>query len=395
MNSNKPSYPEALLHWIWENRHWEFGDLQTSSGKKIRIHDPGSLNKSDGPDFSGAALTIGALRWHGDVEIHWSASDWRAHGHHDDANFNNVILHVVFEKTDRNSTRQDQTSIPTLCLSQFLSEPLQSFLDRYRSEPELPCAGQLSFISEEAFAKQLEKAHKEYFEQKVDDLLEFYDPSLPPSDAWIKMFAIALFDGLGISHNRTPMQKLAAGLIDGIDECSSRDELREWAYNLSGFNKRHPSPLDPTWKHKGCRPGNHPRPRIKQGADALWHIYSLPFDRWIRDGPDTLWQDLLDSISADPGLGRERSAILFGTVFLPALYSLGNLFFVQKLKNRSWELWRNHRAPIPSSLLKKLDHADISRSIYAQKLGAIYQLRSYCRPRNCQDCEVFKSAISP
>lgn len=394
MSSHRASYHEGLLHWIWENRHFEFRQLQTAGGYSVCIHDPGRHNISDGPDFTGAQVTIGDLRWYGDVEIHWKLHDWNAHRHHNNANFNNVVLHVVYEETTRQSLREDGTPIPTLCLSPYIAEPLQSFLDRYRRQPELPCSGQLSFISEEAFAKQLEKAHREYFEQKVNDLMEFYDPGLPPSRAWTKMLAIALCDGLGISHNRASMQQLAAALVERLPEISVPEEFRSQALKLAGFDKRYPTPLDISWNHKGCRPGNHPRPRVLQAADALWHIYKQPFAQWMHGNPQTLWQALVGSIEVEPSLGRERASILFGTVFLPALYSLGNLFFSSRLKTKSWELWRNHRAPIPDSLLKMLDNTRLSSDIYARKLGTIHQLRAYCRPRNCQECKVFKNAIS-
>jgi hypothetical protein len=394
MGSPQPLYHERLLHWIWEQQQFDFQQLYTACGKRIQLLNPGQHNQSDGPDFLGAEISIGHLRWYGDIEIHWRISDWNAHGHHQDPNFNNVILHIVFEETDHKSTREDGSTIPTLCLSSYLSDPLQSFLDQYQAQSKLPCAGQLSFISETAFEKQLEKAHQEYFEQKVDDLLEFYDPSLPPSKAWLKMFSIAFFDGLGISHNREPMRKLAANLTNKIHNISSREELRKQAIILSGINKRNRSSVDIRWKRKGCRPGNHPRPRIQQGVDALWYIYSLPFEQWMHKKPKQLWENLMNSISVTPSLGQERSSILFGTVFLPALYSLGNLLFSQQLKTQSWALWHSHRAKIPSSLLKIFNTTEIPTSFYKQKLGSIYQLRAYCRPRNCQDCKVFKCAIS-
>src|SRR5699024_8891550 len=112
---------------------------------------------------------------------HWKFEDWKAHGHHSDSNFSNVILHVVFDETTKTVQRTDRSRIPTLCLSKYIAKPLQSFLKHYLLSPRLPCAGHLSFISEEAFARQLDKAHKEYFEHKVDKLLEFYDPALSPS----------------------------------------------------------------------------------------------------------------------------------------------------------------------------------------------------------------------
>lgn len=394
MHNSDRAYHEGLLHWIWQNNYIEYNHLYTNRGKKVIIHNPGSLNKTDGPDFSGAEITIGKLRWYGNVEIHWQLSDWKHHQHQKDANFDNVILHIVFENTEQVIQRMDGSTIPTLCLAPFISKPLRSFVSQYRSHPQLPCAGQLSFISEEAFLRQLEKAHEEYFEQKVDDLLEFYDSDLPPSMAWKKMLTIALFDGLGISHNRLPMQKLAIKLFPVKGNVKDATELRQQAIRRSGIESPTNAISGFNWKHKGCRPGNHPFPRIGQGAYILWYIHALPFEHWGRKDPKLLWKNMKESISISPSLGEERSSILFGTVFLPALYFLGNLLYSEQLKNRSWRLWKNHQASLPKSLLQLLHDTSLPASIYAQKLGAVYQLRNYCRPRRCQNCEVFKSAIS-
>ncbi|HKK45948.1 MAG TPA: DUF2851 family protein [Balneolaceae bacterium] len=388
-----PIYHESLLHWVWKNRHVNYQDLQTTVGQEIIVHNPGTLNKSDGPDFSNAEITIGNLRWYGDIEIHWRLSDWTAHKHQEDVNFENVILHVVFEETECEIERRDGSTIPTLCLSACISASLHSFIKQYQSRPQLPCAGHLSFISEEAFQQQLEKAHKEYFEQKVNDLLAFYDSNLPPSMAWQKMLVIALFDGLGISHNRSPMQKLAKELFTKTANVQSADELREKAITISGISSNKKSVTTFHWKRKGCRPGNHPLPRIKQGADILWYVHRLPFKQWMNENPRTLWSNMRNSIDVNPSLGKERAEILFGTVFLPALYSLGDLFYSKQLTNTSWELWQTHQAHLPDSLLQILHDTSLPASIYAQKLGTIYQLRTYCYPRKCQYCEVFKSAI--
>ncbi|WP_441000314.1 DUF2851 family protein [Fodinibius sp. SL11] len=394
-NSGAP-YHEKLLHWIWENRHFDFRNLMTIDGQKVQLHNPGQINKSDGPDFTSAEVSIGNLRWFGNIELHWSLSDWKAHNHHADPNYNNVILHVVYNRANNCSRRNDATAIPTLCLRPYLSQPLQSFIAQYQGNPELPCAGQFAFISEQAFAQQLHKAHKEYFEQKVDDLLSYYDPSLPPSQAWVKMLAVGLFDGLGISHNRDQMRKLANQLCKVSIDTFSKNEFRIQAVQLSRISAdcNHSDKKDISWNHKGCRPGNHPRLRIQQGAELFWQIHHRPFEEWLQNNPKKLWKDLLDNIQTKPSVGQERASILFGTVFLPSMYFLGNLFFKEELKKRCWLLWQKHEAHIPSSLLTLFENTDISPSIYKQKLGSIYQLRSYCRPRNCQNCKVFKSAIS-
>lgn len=392
--SNRHSYHEALLHWIWKERQFDPRGLATADGDTVQIHEPGAPNPTDGPDFTAAELTIGNLRWYGDVEIHWRIGDWRSHGHHRNSNFDNVILHVVFEETTENIQRSDGGSIPTLCLKPALSQPLDHFLGQFREGSAIPCAGSLSYISEEAFARQLQKAHKEYFEEKVDKLLDHYDPSLPPSAAWKKLFSIAFADGLGIAHNRSQMQTLAKALITQIPEADSKQTLRSTATRLSGLNSTKDSSINISWNHKGCRPGNHPKHRIRQAADALWFIHQEPSERWITTKIDKQWENFLDAISTSPSIGRERGSILFGTVFLPAMYCLGNLFHASKLKSQSWELWQQHQAQIPNSLLKQLHQTNLPPSLYRKKLGTVYQLREYCQPHNCQHCKVFKNAIS-
>src|SRR5699024_3300426 len=153
-------------------------------------------------------------------------------------------------------------------------------------------------------------------------------------------------------------------------------------------------PILINWKHKVCLHNNLPELRIIQCALVLWYIWHLPFERWLRDDPKQLWQELQDAITHKPSLGKERADILFGTVFLPALYSLGNLFHHRSLKQQSWQLWKSHRVRLPGSLLRKLRQTNLNTELYAYKLGTIHQLRHYCGTGRCQKCFVFKNAIS-
>lgn len=395
MPDTQATYHERLLHWIWKTHHFDSRNLQTISGEPIQLHDLGRLNTSDGPDFSSAAMTIGSLRWYGDVEIHWRHSDWRAHHHDGDPRYDNVILHVVFRETDRRVLRSDASPIPTLWLEPYLTKPLASFLSQYLEHPQLPCAEHLSYISEEAFDRQLRKAHREYFEQKVEDLLAFYDADLPPSQAWLKLLAIALFDGLGISQNRSPMRQLARQLFDMLPNTRSPEALQQQARKSSGLFGPDPRPDSLLWNHKGCRPSNHPEHRIMQGVLALCHIYQRPFKEWLTNDPEKLWNDMLRQIDTTPALGTERGDILYGTVFLPALYLLGRLFFAHNRESTAWERWQAHRVRLPKSLLRPLSQTGLSPALYRKKLGTIHQLRHYCRAGRCQQCFVFKNAISP
>ena len=88
---------ERLLQFIWQFQYFNKSDLVTASGEQVQIINPGLFNTNQGPDFLNARLVIGAATWAGTVELHLKTSDWNKHGHQEDKNYANVILHVVWE----------------------------------------------------------------------------------------------------------------------------------------------------------------------------------------------------------------------------------------------------------------------------------------------------------
>ena len=69
----------------------------TTSGKSIQIISPGIINVSSGPDFLDFALMINGKVIVGDAEFHRKSNEWLQHNHDSDENYENVILHIVFE----------------------------------------------------------------------------------------------------------------------------------------------------------------------------------------------------------------------------------------------------------------------------------------------------------
>ena len=92
---------EEFIYYLWENRLLSL-DLETTDGEEIKIISVGNRNYNSGADFINARIKIGGALWAGQVEIHIRASDWFKHNHHLDDNYNNVILHVVYEYDTNN-----------------------------------------------------------------------------------------------------------------------------------------------------------------------------------------------------------------------------------------------------------------------------------------------------
>lgn len=85
---------EKELQWAWNKKLIQGKEINT--GFPIQIIHQGFWNiNRPGPDFDNAIIRIQNIIWYGAVEIHYKSSEWWAHGHHENLNYNNVILHVV------------------------------------------------------------------------------------------------------------------------------------------------------------------------------------------------------------------------------------------------------------------------------------------------------------
>ncbi len=87
---------------------------ETVSGKRLQILSPGEFNVHGGPDFLDAAILIEGLVNVGDIEFHRNASEWLAHGHSDNSDYDNVILHIVLN----NDKELDVHSMETLIINE-------------------------------------------------------------------------------------------------------------------------------------------------------------------------------------------------------------------------------------------------------------------------------------
>ena len=101
---------ERLLQFIWQFQYFNKNELTTAEGEVVQVIVPGQHNINQGPDFSNSKILIGNTTWAGTIELHIKTSDWIKHKHQQDKNYNNVILHVVWE--DDGSRSGLQNSVP-------------------------------------------------------------------------------------------------------------------------------------------------------------------------------------------------------------------------------------------------------------------------------------------
>lgn len=156
---------ERLLQYIWQFQHFNKSELKTASGETLSILNQGQINYHQGPDFLHAKIRLGAHIFVGNIEMHIRASDWIKHQHDGDANYRNIILHVVWE----NDLEAGRSQLPTLELMDRIPRMLlQRYAQFDKPGQEIACRGQLHQVEEIVWKKWKEGLLTERLQRKSD-----------------------------------------------------------------------------------------------------------------------------------------------------------------------------------------------------------------------------------
>lgn len=158
---------ENLLHFVWKLKLFSTAQLKSANGEIIEIISAGAANLNAGPDFLNAKLVINNQLWAGNVEIHLNSSDWYAHNHETDENYDSVILHVVWENNVA-VFRKTNEPIVTLELKNYISKEL---LDSYRqlfskNKNWINCEKDIASIDSFILTNWIERLYVERLENK-------------------------------------------------------------------------------------------------------------------------------------------------------------------------------------------------------------------------------------
>ncbi|PIE99875.1 MAG: hypothetical protein CR994_08925 [Maribacter sp.] len=202
---------EDLLHFVWKYRMLQLQELATDQNEPLVIVDVGSHNHRSGPDFFNAKVRIDGQLWAGNVEVHVNASDWYAHRHEEDANYDNIILHVVWHD-DMAIYRRDRTKIPTLELKKYIPKDIlvnyRRLFDK-RSTKFINCENDISSLDAFTMKNWIERLYIERLEQKsvfIQSLLE------DSKNDWEKVAFMLLLKNFGLNINGQSFLSIAQTL---------------------------------------------------------------------------------------------------------------------------------------------------------------------------------------
>ena len=220
---------EDLLHFIWKYKRVPLLDLSTSDGELVSIIDVGTHNHLSGPDFFNARVEIGGQHWAGNVEIHIKSSDWYAHEHEEDPNYQNVILHVVWED-DISVFRKDGSVIPTVELEKYVSPELltayQNLFDK-KKYTFINCEATISGIDDFVIQNWIERLYLERLERKSVFVFELLQKS---KNDWDQVLFSKLLKNFGLKINGEAFGSLSNALEFTIvrklkSKCSQLESL--------------------------------------------------------------------------------------------------------------------------------------------------------------------------
>jgi hypothetical protein len=220
------------------------------------------------------------------VEVHFHASDWRAHGHPANPAYHGVALHVLLfppEKSELPVHQGDGAEMPTLVLLPLLHRDLEEYAaddaleaitarDEWRRFAELgrKTTGEIqSILRAKAAERWRQKAH--FAQLRIRKL------------GWMEAVHQTALEILGYRRNRAAMLTIAA-----------RYPLAAWARepDLAHVHEEGRA----FWQLHGVRPANHPRTRLRQYA------------AWNRACPD--WPERLIRLTGElPEGGPGQTAV--------------------------------------------------------------------------------------
>jgi len=437
---NRIKFSEKQAALIWQQVTGK--ELASAEDELVSVIYPGRANGDNGPDFRDAVIANKSHLTKGDVEVHVKSSDWYSHKHHADAEYNNVILHVVMWHDCNSATLlKSGKPVPVLCLAKALRH--QAYLLPYQ---QLPCSQILDRIDRQTLKKLLNAAGEERFKQKAmyfhADILRPALSALSAGEEAGQVLFRGIMRALGYAKNTKPFEELAdrmplnfiesreglalkqalllgtAGLLPSQrwqEKFAREKEVQELEQIWQSVGKKVKTMKEGDWIFSHIYPNNSPVRRIiaqsylleryceeKLLAGMLQLVKGAPLpgghrvlENSLTVAGDGYWQDHFDfdvrsktKISAL--LGNSKAGEIAVNVILPFTFSWGELANEEKLTEHAIELYRNYpklaENCITRHMKKQFGLKEPFDFTACHQQGLIHIFRNYCREGRCSQC---------
>ncbi|MCW4467391.1 DUF2851 family protein [Flavobacterium sp. MFBS3-15] len=228
---------EDFLHHVWLYKKFSLQELKTVQGDPIEIINAGQYLQHSGPDFFNAQLIIGGQKWAGNVEIHIKSSDWYLHSHENDPNYDNVVLHVVWDH-DTEVMRRDNSEIPVLELKHYTDPKLlQSYNALAATKTWIYCEKELATMESFLLENWKERLFFERLERKAAPILQLAHET---GNDWEAVLFCFLAKNFGLNTNGSIFYSIARSLPFSVvrKESFDADNLEALLFGRAGLLER-------------------------------------------------------------------------------------------------------------------------------------------------------------
>jgi len=282
--------PQRIPSELELQARWFAGDFGkhfvTTTGDKIDIIQFGIWNREAGPDFRDAAIRInGSEPIRGCVELDVINRSWETHGHATNPEFEETVLHVFVEKSDRKffTRTKSNRNVPQVCIDPtILPDAFSANIPLARPGR---CQSPLKDLPDERVRSVLDAAAQFRLQQKAARIRRKID-NHGRDEALFQEVAGAL----GYKENKLPFTLIAqrlplkllrekaddseamlfgvAGFLEapdfGVFKRSTKEYVRKlwdrwWPHRDGARRMILPAKV---WRLSGTRPLNHPQRRL-------------------------------------------------------------------------------------------------------------------------------------
>jgi hypothetical protein len=413
---------ERLLQFIWQFQYYNKSELETVNGERLEIISQGQLNQNQGPDFTNGKIKIEGTQLVGNIELHINSSDWNRHHHSADANYSNIILHVVWQY-DEEIRDINGILLPTLKLHHLVPKVLlQQYESLMLSKEFVPSQQHLPALTPLAWTAWKERLAAERLQRKAIVVLQNLQQA---NNHWEEVFWWMLARNFGTKVNaevfeniakKVPINILAkhknqihqlealllgqAGFLDkSFEEDYPQMLKREYLFLQKKYRLK-PSVIKPFLLR--MRPANFPTIRLAQLA-ILIHQSNHLFSKIKETASLAAVKDFLNVTANDywhyhyffdepteykpKQLGSQMTDNIIINTVVPVLFAYGIYTSDEQFKSKSVN-WLAEMKPEANVITRHWKSFGVSNTNALESQALIELKNNYCDARRCLDCAV-------
>ena len=413
---------EDLLQYIWQFQYFNASDLRASSGEKIQIQYPGSYNRNQGPDFIQAKIKIGETLWIGNVELHINSSGWNLHKHSSDSNFNNIILHVVW---NNNVQITDYTGQDLLTLELKNRVPkllLERYTELMQAAGFIPCEGQVRNVSDLMLINWKQRLIAERLIAKSGKIFSILHET---NFHWEETFWWLIAASFGLSVNSDFFQEIAKTLPVSIlaKHKSNLLQIEALLFGQAGllnseFTEKYPAMLQKEYrfyqkKYKlkspagklfflRMRPANFPTIRLAQLSALIYeseHLFSkvknASLVKEVKQMLNVMANDYWhyhyifdhEINYKEKRLGAQMNNNIIINTIIPVLFAYGKQHNEQVYKDKAIR-WLDELISEKNTITKGFERLGFVNKSALDSQSFIQLKNEYCNKKRCLQCAI-------